>query len=65
MKLVVFGGFVFLGGCILFGAYSISYVIGGNTPAYTSSFGGVLMGIGAVISVIGIVIQHINDDKDK
>jgi len=65
MKLVVFGGFVFLGGCILLGSYSISYVIGGNTPRVSENLGSVLMAVGAIMGLIGIVSQFIKANKEK
>ena len=54
MKLVVFGGFIFLGGCIL-----------AEGPVY-QNFGTILMLIGGVIGIIGTgVVNLVYKGKDK
>ena len=66
MKLVVFGGFIFLGGCILFGSYSISYTMGtGSTPSVPENLGVILMAIGGLLGSIGLGSKFIMGKKDE
>jgi len=65
MKLVVYGGFVFLGGCILLGAHSISYVIGGIRPIISNDLGITVMVIGGLLGMIGIGSRFNKNKKDE
>ena len=63
-QLTTFGGFVFLGGCILLSAYSVSYSMnsGRHFPIF-ETLGIACMVAGGLMGFVGLAGRHISKEK--
>ena len=65
MKGIAFGGFIFVGGCILLGAHSISCAINSSAVGYSEALAYIFVIVGGFTGVLSIYSHLTRREKDN